>query len=326
MRAPQVTGPQALQERLAAKYQVPAEVPEAAMTPYMESFLAHLRLLVGVPFDYLIPDERLLPDESIRFFYLDRSWTDRLVDGAIAVGKTGTREQAHHQAHAGDLASTLDSSERIVRALQQGTGFDTAKQGEPAAPAGVITGFLLRSAAVSGWPQMDVRAFSQPLPWPVTLEEANKSAIKTLRLELLSKSVLLALFDGIPQTVWCEQPHHDIQFAIHTDFLGRLFVYRRGPTGQDENSPTVTVPVRQSNRQVLSIAGLRRNLCQTHDPNLAPQNGSAGLAIEILDLPWRQRFEGAGSEGTWGGFVGSVTLAPRLDDPSLTASFEGLVK
>ncbi|MEZ4466479.1 MAG: hypothetical protein R3F43_19015 [bacterium] len=36
---------------------------------------------------------RLLPDESIRFFYLDRSWTDRLVDGAMAVGQIGTRSR-----------------------------------------------------------------------------------------------------------------------------------------------------------------------------------------------------------------------------------------
>ena len=83
-----------------AKDQIDASIPESTLPPYMEMFLAHLRLLIGVPFDYLVPDARLLPDESIRFFYLDRSWTDRLVDGAIAVGKIGTREQAHHQAHA----------------------------------------------------------------------------------------------------------------------------------------------------------------------------------------------------------------------------------
>ena len=85
------------------------------MPPYMELFLSHLRLLVGVPFDYLVADERLLPDESIRFFYVDRSWTDRLVDGAIAVGKIGTREQAHHQGHAPAVNQQVDLSERIVR-------------------------------------------------------------------------------------------------------------------------------------------------------------------------------------------------------------------
>ena len=108
MRAAWVTGSQSLKERLAAPQQVAAPTPEAEMPAYMESFLAHLRLLVGVPFEYLVPDSRMLPDESIRFFYLDRSWTDRLVDGAISVGKIGSREQAHHQAHAPGVRQQLD--------------------------------------------------------------------------------------------------------------------------------------------------------------------------------------------------------------------------
>ncbi len=119
MRTAWIASPEALRERMIMPQQVPPTQPEAEMPPYMESFLAHLRLLVGVPFDYLVPDERLLPDESIRFFYIDRSWTDRLVDGAIAVGKIGTREQAHHQAHAPSVNQQLDQTERIVRNLQR---------------------------------------------------------------------------------------------------------------------------------------------------------------------------------------------------------------
>jgi hypothetical protein len=47
---------------------------------------------------------------------------------------------------------------------------------------------------------------------------------------------------------------------------------------------------------VLSIAGLRRELWKAaaSDPQMVPQVGSGALAIELLDLPWRQRFEGAG--------------------------------
>src|SRR5664279_5372131 len=120
MRITTFTGAAALRERIVAKEQIDASVPESSMPPYMEMFLAHLRLLIGVPFDYLVPDARLLPDESIRFFYVDRSWTDRLVDGAIAVGKIGTREQAHHQAHAPAVNQQIDVSERIVRTIQRG--------------------------------------------------------------------------------------------------------------------------------------------------------------------------------------------------------------
>ena len=45
----------------------------------LRKFLARLRLLHGVPFSYLVPDANLLPPESIRFFYIDRAWTDALV-------------------------------------------------------------------------------------------------------------------------------------------------------------------------------------------------------------------------------------------------------
>src|SRR6185312_5334268 len=114
MRLAWTSGAVALRARMLNPSQLQAPSPEAEMPPYMESFLAHLRLLIGVPFDYLIADSKLLPDESIRFFYVDRSWTDRLVDGAISVGKIGTREQAHHQVHAPAVDQQLDVSERIV--------------------------------------------------------------------------------------------------------------------------------------------------------------------------------------------------------------------
>src|SRR3569833_1313173 len=128
MRPAWITGAATIKTRMANPVQVPAPVPEAEMPPYMESFLAHLRLLIGVPFNYLVPDSRLLPVESIRFFYLDRSWTDRLVDGAISVGKIGTREQAHHQAHGSLVQQQLDVSEKVVRVLQRGLhDFPSAK-------------------------------------------------------------------------------------------------------------------------------------------------------------------------------------------------------
>src|SRR5689334_889616 len=108
MRSPTITAATALSQRMRVPYQVALTAPESDLPPYLESFLAHLRLLVGVPFEYMVPDPRLLPAESIRFFYVDRSWADRLVDGTIAVGKVGSREQAHHQAHAASVSQELD--------------------------------------------------------------------------------------------------------------------------------------------------------------------------------------------------------------------------
>src|SRR3954453_15525267 len=111
MRKPWISDEQALRERLLDPEQTAPDAPVPELPPYAVAFLAHLRLLVGIPFGYLVPDPRMLPDESIRFFHLDRSWTDRLGDGVFAVGKIGTREQAHHQATAAGIEARLDEAE-----------------------------------------------------------------------------------------------------------------------------------------------------------------------------------------------------------------------
>jgi hypothetical protein len=342
VRVAWIAGKEALRLRLNQPEQVADGQPEAAMPPYMESFLAHLRLLVGVPFEHLVPDARLLPIESIRFFFLDRSWADRLVDGALAVGKIGTREQAHHQAHEPAIRRQLDLTERIVRPIQRNQGsFIELKRGNdnnPATngPAQVVTGFLLRSAAVSGWPHMDVRAYDE-----VIEERLDPSApdvlshqLTTLRLERLSPSVMIALFQGIPQLVILEEPHHSVQFGVKPGgFLGFEIFKRQADGEQILPVATDTVFVRQANRRVLDIAGLRRTLALNQQANSAmpAQTGGASFAVEVLNPPWRQRFEGTTDNGQGGqgggffGFVSSVAVALRVTSAQTVEAVRELV-
>jgi hypothetical protein len=323
---------------MANPIQVAAPVPEAEMPPYMESFLAHLRLLIGVPFDYLVADSRLLPDESIRFFYLDRSWTDRLVDGAISVGKIGTREQAHHQAHAPVLNQQVDLSERIVRTLQRRiSDFPTAKQANDArpAPADIVTGFLLRSAAVSGWPQMDVRAFNTTIKPGTDVSQIPASQmLPLLRLERLSPSILIALFQGIPKLVWCEEPHHGVQFAVVEPKTGTFNIPPRDGTGALVlTANPIPVPLRNNSRRVIDVAALQLKIHQK-EGNPAPANGwptqtgAAGFAISVLNPPWRQRFEGAGGELLHSGdgkFNYTMSIAASVEAAQLKLEVKKLV-
>jgi hypothetical protein len=343
MRSAWITGGEALRLRYNKAFQVATTEPEAQMPPYMESFLAHLRLLVGVPFEYMIPDPRMLPDESIRFFYLDRSWTDRLVDGAIAVGKIGTREQAHHQAHDAPVSQQLDLTERFVRALQRGVSFPEVKQQQDNSqqpPAGIITGFLLRSGAVSGWPHMDVRAYATDISEPLdpATNPAKAQQLTTLRLERLSPAILLALFDGIPQLVFLEEPHHGVQFGVHAGRT-QFEIDLRDETGHQirvtadphSNPVTQNVPMRAGHRRVIAIANLRQSLIaqRTAHPTMPEQKGSAAFAIEVLNPPWRQRFEGTvdqaeTSRGS-GGFVSIITVASRVADVATSNAFENAI-
>lgn len=333
MRKAWVTDKVALQERMETPAQLVADAAESEMPAYMESFLGHLRLLVGVPFDYLIPDARLLPDESIRFFYLDRSWTDRLVDGALAVGKTATREMAHHQAHAPALRQQLDQTERGVRNFQRAkvSFTDWRNQLSAAKEADIVTGFLLRSASVSGWPHMDVRAYDKVLDANFDPEEEKAHQLPTLRLERLSPAVLLALFEGVPEMVICEEPHHGIQFGVHEED-GVLSIFRRDEYGMAIDDDDILVPVRKANSRVLGIAALRRAIMQADaaDPqqNIADQDGAAGFAIGLLNRPWRQRFQGSGARPDYvgtGAFVPNIMIAPHITQEELHVLIKGFL-
>jgi len=338
MRLSWINSSEALRERMLIPQQVADTDPEAEMPPYMESLLAHLRLLIGVPFDYLIPDARLLPDESIRFFYLDRSWTDRLVDGAISVGKIGSREQAHHQARSGPVAQQVDQTERIVRDLQRHRdSFANLKQGNDnnQTPGEVVTGFLLRSAAVSGWPHIDVRAYSSDIPEPLdpSSQQAIAAQLTTLRLELLSPSVMIALFQGIPQLVIIEEPHHGVQFGVDASLNGTLQVDLRNQQGQQilagGNPTPLNVPLRAGNKRVIDVKALYNALANAKNtnPTMPAINGSASFAIEVLNPPWRQRFEGTVDEagGGSGAFIPFVMIAGRVTEAATLTAVEQLL-
>ncbi|HEY8740308.1 MAG TPA: hypothetical protein VIN56_06925 [Candidatus Dormibacteraeota bacterium] len=332
MRQPLITAGAALRERISNYAQVAPTAPEAELPPYLASFLAHLRLLIGVPFEYLVPDARLLPPESIRFFYLDRSWTDRLIDGVIAVGKLGTRDQSHHQEQNPALASRLDGLEKYVRDMQRALlDYEGARNAE-VGQAGTVTGFLLRSAAVAGWPHMEVRAFDRILPEQpdLTSPEVEQARVPLLRLERLSPSVLIAIFDGIPKLVWCEEPHHGVQFGVKIE-AGRAVLFDRSNVGVSDISGEVQVPFRQTGRRVLHMVELRRQLTKEHAAhNTMPvQNGSADLAIEVLDVPWRQRFQGQGAIPELTGsrvFTSNVSVAGIAAQQSTIQLVERLVQ
>ena len=84
----------------------------------LRRFLARLRLLHGVPFSYLVADAELLPIESIRFFYLDRAWTDALVQGALSVGTITTADRAQLEAVYPHIRDEVDEAERTIRTPQ----------------------------------------------------------------------------------------------------------------------------------------------------------------------------------------------------------------
>lgn len=136
----------------------------ADLPPDVVAWFDQLRLLYGVPLRYLVPDEHMLPPESIRFVQLDQVWADCLLDGAFSLGRLTGRLKPVDQ----DQRSALTD----------------------AVPAhATVSGFLLRSSVVSGWPGLLVDGFD-------TGPDGAPRGVKTLRQDRLSPDVLLCLFAG----------------------------------------------------------------------------------------------------------------------------------
>jgi hypothetical protein len=243
-------------------------------------WLARLRLLEGVPFAYIVADERLLPLESVRFCFLDRNWVDAAVDGALAAGAGTARERAHLRARHATIRMAVDAAERNVWAAKA----HPERTWQPAA-AEVVTGFLLRSRAVAGWPGLHVRALR------------GGEEIRPVRMERLAPAVLLVLFDGLPDEVVIEEPRQGLQLGFDASAPDR----REVPT---PNGP-VTVGFRPDAPGVVDMAALAAGLGLPASPPPA-----ATLAIRLVQLPYRQRFTGVPAEPS---FVPSITLSD-LDD------------
>jgi hypothetical protein len=254
--------------------------------------LAELRLLHSVPFSYLVPDASLLPPESIRFFYLDRNWTDALVDGVLSIGTFTSAERAQLEALREVVRAEVDEAERVVRQ----PGGEQRLSG----PGGAVSGFLLRSRLVSGWPGLHVRGYRiDRQDDDEIVPESDPDRLKVLRLERLAPAVLLVMFDGVPAVVHLEEPRQGIQFgAIRPEAeplsTARELPLRDAATGKDLANTSKPVPFRRGSAGVMHMRRLRDRIASVPATNVGGNSGLSvdanEFALEMLRFPYRQVF------------------------------------
>lgn len=259
-----------------------------AIPAELRSWLVRLRLLDGVPFAYLVADTELLPEESIRWFYVDRRWTDALVQGALSVGTVNSDDRTQLTERYEGVREELDREERNQR---RAPGTDRYTGG-----TGPISGFLLRSRAVSGWPAMHVRAFSiEPAGGDeARIPQDQPGRMRLLRLDRLAPAVLLCLFDGVPSVVHLEEPRQGVQFGFDAtgadDNLTATLQPRNATTFETLPGPPIPVPFRTGSTGVVDIQRLERALKTRVGSGAADGLDSAEYALQLVRLPFRQVF------------------------------------
>ena len=179
--------------------------------------------------------------------------------------------------------------------------------GRPIGAGGPITGFVLRSRLVSGWPGMHVRAYStDTVPDDKTIPEMDTSPdrVRLLRMERLAPAVLLVLFDGVPAVVHIEEPRvgHPVRGPARRcrrPDAARPPSWRYATSQHPNNGPlmvgganpsTVPVPFRSGSPGVINMKALNDALLAVPGTNMGATIDSAEFAMQMLRFPLRQVF------------------------------------
>ena len=247
----------------------------------VHQWLAQLVLLTGVPFEYLVPDDAMLPPETIRFFFVDENWIERMIDGALSVvARTGL-----DQLITDTLRTVLRDPVNDVyttRVRSRLLGADVASAG-PEAINWPLTGFLIRSVVADNWKGIVVEnASKNPPHTPLTI----------LRLDQPAQGVVLGLFNGQLGSVTFKHPPESLHFGVD-GLQDSPETWRQNlrhlDTGKYYEPLKPSDVVHRGNR-VIDVAGTAKAMKTTLDPASAVFT-SAEFAIQMIQSPKSVTFE-----------------------------------
>ncbi|MFI9534341.1 hypothetical protein ACIG56_13965 [Nocardia fusca] len=214
-----------------------------------------------VPFDHLVADQRMLPQESVRFFYVDPTWITALVDGFVNAGVQTTTD---------NVLQTAVLRRSVAEA-------NTVPWPE--------AGLLLRSRLARDWPGLIIEGDKDGRP------------VEIVRREYLAPDLLLCLFAEVPDTVTLAEPHQDLYIGAQVEhgdlFLDLRYLADNGRTGapiSDDDNVSAHLRTGTDTMDIHRIAPelTRRlhELGQLPDGELTP----AGFAVQLIQSPTRQTF------------------------------------
>ena len=241
--------------------------------PSISEWFNRLHLLQGIPFNYLVPDERMLPQESIRFFQIDPMWMECLLDGAFSVGRVTTSDY------------NCDCKHR------EGDNNPTASRYSK------ISGILLRSDVVSGWPGLLVDGYDQIIERNEFIPAQD--TLELLRMARLSPNVLLCLFSGEIKTIDIHQKPEMLHFGLdkqeNTSFYKTL-KDKYGNRLTDGNQLDVKVdniPWQDQENRIINVIQLQSDIHSKLGGKTGPFKSftAAQFALEMIEGVEKVRFK-----------------------------------
>jgi hypothetical protein len=235
---------------------------ESVLPPDLENWLAKLTLLYGVPFEHMVSNAGLLPLESLRFFFVDPNWISSLVDGALSVGAQSSRDISVIEPIYERLQQSLKVNQQTVRRRLAGAEIQTELSTDI-----TVSGLLIRSQIVSGWPGLEVLAYEN-----YTIGEHEEvipnGKIENMRIERLAPDVMLCLFAKTPKLVQFNEPKEGLSFGVRSDgkLVPRFLGYKTGQpcgqfvTGSPKPEDEAEISKRNGNKGVIDVMKTRDNL------------------------------------------------------------------
>ncbi|WP_047432806.1 hypothetical protein [Chryseobacterium indologenes] len=161
-------------------------------------WLAKTALLYNVPFQYLVPDQRMLPVESTRFFYVDKGWLTMLMEGARQLGVHSSVDKAIRTILNKVIDETIWFKTSGVRPQ-----FFSVKKIMSQIPGIPTCGLLIRSSLVS-----------QAKAPVIEAKLKNGKVIQPLRMDKLSSDVIIVLWDQVPDHVSVTYPNQNWLYGL----------------------------------------------------------------------------------------------------------------
>ncbi len=246
------------------------------------NFVSELRLLKDVPFSYLIPDEKLLPPESIRFFYLDENWLDAFTDGAMSIGRVAAADALIDGRSFNFVASAATQRLSRSRFLNMHPNHRRRKEALPVSGK-ARTGFILRSGLVGKWRGLEAFGYHE------------ETLLEILRMDTLADDILLCIFDGELTKFVISEPKTGLRFGV-ADNEDNLILksIREEDFGTPIEDAKVDVKRFTDERGKIDVAGLARRMGELLDVDVR----SPELAFELIAVAKRAEFlKGGGALG-----------------------------